>query len=287
MLTYNLDLEPRSTWIRTTPGEHELAQPFYCTEQGEFFAHERFFTARSAKGSYELFYTFEGRGILEQDGKTARLDRGKALLIDCRKPQRYRTDPEAGRWFHLWAHIDGAGTQALAEFLDIEALQPVDLAEAIARRHFSAIAANLERPGRPATVVVGLAVHALLAEMVGAAQIAQETSDGDQAVRRACRLVEEGYAGGITLDDLAAEAHVSKSYLLKLFRRQLGTTPYEYLLRYRITRAKELLAETDQRVSQIAAAVGFNSESNFSYRFSQMVGQSPRSYRESCPRRSR
>lgn len=69
---------------------------------------------------------------------------------------------------------------------------------------------------------------------------------------------------------------------MKLFRKNLGTTPYDYLLRYRITHAKELLAMTDLKVSTIAADVGFNSESNFSYRFSQMVGQSPRAYRESC-----
>ena len=42
MLTYNLDLEERSTWIRTTPGDFELAQPFWCTEQGDFYAHEGF-----------------------------------------------------------------------------------------------------------------------------------------------------------------------------------------------------------------------------------------------------
>lgn len=283
MLTYNLDLEERSTWIRTTPGEYEITQPFYCTEQGDFYAHEHFFTERSSKESYELFYTIEGAGTLEQDGRTVRLERGEALLIDCRTPQRYGTAPDSDRWFHLWAHIDGPGVAALAETLDIPALRPVALAEPVARRHFSAIATNLEQPGILATTVIGLAIHSLLAEMVGAAQAVGETSGGDEAVRRACALIESAYAEGLTLDDLASEARVSKSYLLKLFRRNLGTTPYDYLLRYRITRAKELLAETNERVGKIAELTGFNSESNFSYRFSRMVGQSPRAYRASCP----
>ncbi len=130
---------------------------------------------------------------------------------------------------------------------------------------------------------MGLAIHSLLAEMVGSAQAAPDAATGESAVQRVCALVERAYAENVSLDDMARAAQVSPSYLMKLFRKQLGTTPYEYLLRYRITRAKELLAETDERVSAIARAVGFNSESNFSYRFSQMVGQSPRAYRDSCP----
>lgn len=283
MSAYKLDVEERSTWIRTTPGDHELAQPFWATEQGCFYARQDFFTERTEKDSYELFYTFDGEGYLEQNGRSVTLRPGSALLIDCRSPQRYRTKPGAERWYHLWAHIDGAGVAAMASTLDAPSLGTVDLAEPVARRHFSAIATNLEKPGILASTVVGLAIHSLLAEMVGAAQTVAESALGDEAVRRACELIERAYADPITLEDLARTAQVSKSYLLKLFHQNLGATPYDHLLRYRITRAKELLAETDYKIGKIAELVGFNSESNFSYRFSRMTGQSPRAYRESCP----
>lgn len=285
MLSYKLDVEERSTWIRTTPGDHELAQPFRATEEGCFYARRDFFTDRSEKDSYELFYTFDGEGHLEQGGRSVALRPGSALLIDCRSPQRYRTASGSDRWYHLWAHVDGSGVAAMADTLDVASLAPVDVAEPIARRHFSTIADNLETPGILTATVVGLAIHSLLAEMVGSAQAVAESEVGDDAVRRACELIEDAYAEPITLDDMARAAQVSKSYLLRLFHQHLGTTPYDHLLRYRITRAKELLAETDYRVGKIARLVGFNSESNFSYRFSRMTGQSPRAYRESCPAR--
>ena len=85
------------------------------------------------------------------------------------------------------------------------------------------------------------------------------------------------------LDDLADISTVSPSHLIRLFKRQMGTTPHDYLMRYRITRAKELLAETALTSATIARQVGFSSESNFSYRFSKVVGQSPREYRQSTP----
>lgn len=283
MLSYNLDLDDRSTWLRTTPGELERAQPFFCTEQGAFYARGGFFTDRTEKDSYELFYTLDGQGVFEQGGRTSTLERGQALLIDCRTPQRYHTDARAGRWHHLWAHVDGSGVDAFARLLGVPALLPVSLAEPIARRHFGAIATNLEHPGMLAATTVGLAIHSLLAEMVGSAEAARETPAGEAAVRRACALIQTVYAEDLSLGDMAKAAQVSPSYLLKLFRKHLGTTPYDYLLRHRITCAKELLAETDERVGAIARAVGFSSESNFSYRFTQMVGQSPRAYRASCP----
>ena len=74
---------------------------------------------------------------------------------------------------------------------------------------------------------------------------------------------------------------MSKSYFLRLFRRYMGTTPYNYLVNFRITQAKELLVITDHSVSEIAQKVGFGDASNFSTRFAKATGQSPLQYRKS------
>ena len=90
MLSYNLDIDERSTWLRTTPGEHELAQPFFCTEQGEFFARSGFFTERSDKDSYELFYTYRDphaagtyRRYAEGPAAVAGIDFTPEALSEC------------------------------------------------------------------------------------------------------------------------------------------------------------------------------------------------------------
>ena len=62
MLTYTMDVEPRSTWLRTTPGDFARTLPFCVTEAGEFFANSRFATSRSHKASHLLFYTVSGEG---------------------------------------------------------------------------------------------------------------------------------------------------------------------------------------------------------------------------------
>ena len=76
---------------------------------------------------------------------------------------------------------------------------------------------------------------------------------------------------------------MSRSYFLRLFRRYMGTTPYNYLISTRITQAKALLALTDRSVSEIGREVGFGeSEAIFPRDFPPPSGRSPMQYRRSA-----
>lgn len=281
-LRYTMDVEGRSTWLRTTPGAEERQLPFLVSEAGAFYARSRFTTERAHKEAYLVFYTLGGAGVVEQGGKSVRLERGQALLMDCREPQRYFTAPDRHHWYHLWMHVNGAGMPALAEALGCSTLMPVSLPLSDVSPRFDEVFEALESPERIAPLRAGLAAHSLLVSMAQA--MGTPATEAERtAVQVARERIESRYRENVTLDDLASVACVSPSYLIRLFRDQLGTTPYNYLLRYRITRAKELLAETAMPIDQIARETGFSSASNFSYRFRKMEGQSPSSYRAGTP----
>ncbi len=283
MLSYTMDIEERSTWLRTTPSELELAQPFFCTEAGAFYARQRFTTERSHKDSHIVFYTLGGAGEVSQGGRSVTLEKGQALLMDCREPQCYFTSPGRHHWYHLWAHIDGSGVRVLGDILGLPTLRPVSMTLATVRPAFDTLLQNLAGSSRAEAVGTGLAVHQLLAAMVMASEDSMPAGEGD-AVRMAQDFIERNFSEDLTVERIAGEVALSTSQLIRIFKRQTGTTPHNYLLRYRITRAKELLAETSMPVGQVSREVGFASESNFSYRFSQMAGQSPSAYRASAPR---
>ena len=282
MLTYTMDVEDRSRWIISTPSAAELAQPYYCSEVGDFYARSRFATARSDKNSFILFYTLGGEGTVHQGGQTVRLPKGTALLMDCRTPQSYGTSPGHRHWYHLWAHIDGTGVELAGRTLGLPRLTPVSVPLSRLQPHADVLFDRLGTETAGNATRIGLAVHALVAEVTLAAQEAVPVAE-DDPVRLACAYVERHFAEKVALEDLARAAAVSPSYLIRLFKRQLETTPHDSLLRYRISRAKELLAETALTSAVIAERVGFASESNFSYRFKQMTGQRPRAYRQSTP----
>lgn len=282
VLTYTMDVEERSRWIIATPSVKASSQPYLCTEVGDFYALSKFTTTRSNKNSFIVFYTLGGQGMIRQGGQEVMLTRGQALLMDCRSPQSYGTASGHGHWYHLWAHVDGGGVSLAAETLGLPRLKPVAVALSRIQPHFDVLFDLLEAETIENTERCGLAVHGLMCELIAAGQH-EFAPSGEDPVALVCSHIAAHYAERLTLDELARVATVSPSHLIRLFKRQMGTTPHDYLLRYRISRAKELLAETTLTSAVIAERVGFNSESNFSYRFSQMVGQGPRAYRRAAP----
>ncbi|GAA0790598.1 hypothetical protein GCM10008910_00430 [Faecalicatena orotica] len=64
-----------------------------------------------------------------------------------------------------------------------------------------------------------------------------------------------------------------------LFKKEVGEPITEYLTRYRIEKAKELLKDNTMRLREIAEMVGFNDVSYFSNTFKKVAGMSPTEYR--------
>jgi len=86
----------------------------------------------------------------------------------------------------------------------------------------------------------------------------------------------------IDLEGAAAFAGLSPYHFLRLFRRVLGVTPHQYLIRTRLCRAVHLLVETPRSITEIAFDVGFGDLSNFVRSFHRAAGLSPRAFRRAA-----
>ena len=282
MLTYNMDVTPESIWKRTTLRFAERAQPYSCTEAGLFYAQQRFSTARTDKESYILFYTLRGAGLIEQDGNHVVLETGQALLLNCRTAQSYCTAPGQSCWHHYWVHLDGAGVAAMEPLLlPDKKLTPVQLTGVRMQELFELVLEQMELGTVDSMVQTGLALHEMLALCAQSLFAQAEMTTNRQLILQAAETLRKNYRQELSLADLLSSAHMSKSYFLRLFRRYMGTTPYNYLVNFRITQAKELLVLTDHSISEIAQEAGFGDASNFSTRFAKATGQSPMQYRKS------
>src|SRR5688572_9281215 len=98
-------------------------------------------------------------------------------------------------------------------------------------------------------------------------------------IREVRRLLERSYHEAITIEDLSREVALSPYYLIRAFKHVYKQTPHQYLVGQRIARAKELLRNSDLSITEICAAVGFESLGSFSTLFRKQAGLSPRAYR--------
>lgn len=100
------------------------------------------------------------------------------------------------------------------------------------------------------------------------------------------KFIQENYTEKITLDDIAAAAHISRGECCRIFKRLYDTTPFQYLVHYRRTRSIYYLSETDKSISQIAQSVGFCSSSYYTKCFRSEYNCTPLKYRQAQHRLS-
>jgi AraC-like DNA-binding protein len=103
--------------------------------------------------------------------------------------------------------------------------------------------------------------------------------DRRRAVRAAAWL-DEHATSQVSLDDAAAQAGLSAFHFLRVFANVFGVTPHQYLVAARLRRAAARLARTDEPITSIAYAVGFNDLSNFVRTFRAAAGVTPRAFRQ-------
>lgn len=92
--------------------------------------------------------------------------------------------------------------------------------------------------------------------------------------------IERHYSQDISLGTFAERYYLSKEYLSKLFKEEFGYTIYEYVLRVRMAKARELLADPEVKVLTVAERLGYRDNNYFSRAFKTYYGISPTEYRE-------
>lgn len=98
-------------------------------------------------------------------------------------------------------------------------------------------------------------------------------------LRRVRDLIDREYAEPLDVPHLAREALMSVGHFQRSFKEAFGETPHSWLMTRRVERAMALLRGGDVSVTEVCMAVGFSSLGSFSARFTELVGESPSTYR--------
>ena len=107
----------------------------------------------------------------------------------------------------------------------------------------------------------------------------EEIASPSDMVERAAEFISNNYTAQITIDDVAAYAGVSRSWLYRGFQRRFGVSPLAYLEEIRLQYAMQLLTRTALQIREIAYSVGYVDALYFSKVFSRRTGLSPTAYR--------
>jgi AraC-like DNA-binding protein len=101
------------------------------------------------------------------------------------------------------------------------------------------------------------------------------------ALRRVWEYMQAHLSESIDLSMLAAVAGLSMHHFAREFKHSAGVTPHHYLIRKRIERAQQMLAQTDLSLAEVAYAVGFSDQGHLARHFRGLLGTTPREFRQS------
>lgn len=99
------------------------------------------------------------------------------------------------------------------------------------------------------------------------------------AIQRVKKYIDAHYGENISLKSIAADFYMNAVYLGRLFRKSYGMYFNEYLLKIRVEEAKKLLRQTDLRMYEISAKIGFQNVDYFVTQFEKLEQKSPTEYR--------
>jgi len=231
---------------------------------------------------FALVYVSSGRGKFESEQNFFEaVEPGHAFLLFPGVWHRYEPDPETG-WHEYWIGFDGEIARNWLRRRFISKKTPVLRinAEDTVLATFSRLMQSI-RANRPALQQILAGATANLLGLFYSAQQAQPADEAQKAnvIESAITRIQNDYAGDLNMKLLAQELGVSYRWFRGTFAAHTGLGPHQYLLELRLVRARNLLAETELPVKEIAMQTGFEDEHYFSRLFQQKLNLTPGQWR--------
>ncbi len=239
-------------------------------------------------GTLELVYVEKGAVTYAVDGHEHRVKGGDVFITFPDEEHCTGGHPEERRTFY-WIGVNI--TRPGPSFLGLRSREARELLTALCKirlRHFP-VGNALKKPIHDffSAYQSNLPYSRLLAQSA-LIQILHTLVDSEQKaatppVRKntlnALNYIEEHLSELIRIEDLAAAVFLSESRFKAVFKKEIGTPPYEYILGRKIEFSKTLLADRDKSITHIALDLGFSSSQHFATLFRKFTAITPTEYR--------
>lgn len=121
----------------------------------------------------------------------------------------------------------------------------------------------------------------LVSENIFALRFSKDVQGVDRYIVQVKNYIFENLAQDITLLQLSEYVHLNPSYLSRIFKRVTDMKLYDYIMEVRISKAKELLINSNYQIQQVAQKCGYESVQSFNRAFKKKTGKNPMDFRES------
>lgn len=234
---------------------------------------------------YLLHFISRGKGTFYSKNKSYSLSAGQGFLIHPGIITSYKAD-ESAPWTYSWIGFNGANAEYYLSQTGLSAENPVFSYQDSAS--FSHIFTELKKLNRNMVTdqvrMIGYLymLLALLMENSTLLSIQGKAffSSKEEYVKNAAAYIQTNYSRKVTVDEIANYIGLNRSYFGVIFKELTGLTPQEFIIDFRIDKAKKLLSDMSMSIGDVSRSVGYDDPLTFSKLFKKNVGVSPNAYRK-------
>jgi len=231
---------------------------------------------------YLLHFVQTGNGRFTTNHGTFTIGEGGLFLINPGELTYYKaheTDP----WNYSWVGFDGIKAKLILSNLGFCDSNPI-----LYTSEISAVGSLFDQMNRlvtesfsPELGCLGF-LYQILQYFVKENPIDNNSKkhNGRVLLEKTIHYFEENFPYDITIKQVADHIGLDRTALFRIFKSECGLSPKEYLIRFRIKKASELLQKTSLSIAEISSSVGMDNTAHFSTIFKNRLDISPREYRK-------
>lgn len=236
------------------------------------------------RNHYLLHYIISGTGTFSSvDGKRYKLKPGQAFFIYPNTITTYIAD-EKNPWSYIWVEFDGlkASNYLLEAGLSLKSPIYTPSSEGKDKELLEHLNFLLDHHGDSPLKLIGC-LYFILDALIESSSNKKTSTAGNLHefyTREAINFIENNYNKNIGISDIAAWCNLDKSYFGKIFKDTVLVTPQEFLIKYRMNKACDLLRSTSLSIGDISLQVGYENQLHFSRAFKNTLSISPREWKK-------
>lgn len=231
------------------------------------------------RNNYVLHFILEGTGTLYLQDQAFPVSAGQAFVIPPKLVAHYAASNDTP-WNYIWIHFNGQKTSELLYKAGITSSRPVFIPACRAGEIRQCMQDLLKYNSLEYTCIGNTyRLFQLLCDTTSNTPSVGETDKALRYIREVIRFISNRYQEPIKIQEIADLCGLDRSYLCKIFKHATNYTPQEYLIFFRIKKAKQLLKDPELPIQHIAYSVGYNDPFAFSKAFKKETGVSPSQYR--------
>ncbi|EPB9401513.1 AraC family transcriptional regulator [Clostridium perfringens] len=230
-----------------------------------------------------IHYVTKGYGTFKFNGKVYNLKQGDIFILLKGMQVEYVAsidDP----WEYYWIGFSGSNAN---EYLNRTSITNSCVANCEENSKIPQIILNMceisktYNPSRSDDILLLKELYSLLYALIEEFPKPFEYKDKElhTYIQDALNFINSNYMHSITVQEIADYVNLSRSYLYKMFIKNLGISPQRYLINLRMYKATLLLKGTKLPIGEVASSVGYSDSLLFSKTFSKHFSMSPLNYR--------